>query len=52
MYFFSVDVDEIIIRKALIERGAALSNPEAILLEQGRYMRQGKEYPMYIIPEV
>ncbi len=39
-------------RKALAEGGAAVSNTEAVLLEKGKYMRQGKDYPLYIIPDV
>ncbi len=49
---FSVDVDKVMLRKALLNRGAAVTTPEAIIWDQGRYMRQGKEYPLYIIPNV
>ncbi len=39
------------LRKALVEKGAALNVRETILLEKGIYQGQGLDYPMYIIPE-
>ncbi len=51
-YRFSFDVDRRMMRKALIEGGALVSTREAVLHEQGMYMKQGKDYPMYVIPEM
>ncbi len=39
------------LRKALAEGGAAMTNPNSVDLRRGEYLKRGLEYPMYIIPD-